>query len=229
MLTKKIIVASFLVFTLIITPQTLAFYNASRAAERQERREERISTLQEKVTQRVEQNIERLKTRSYQEIDRRITALNGLLTKIEAMKKIVEEQKTILKTQINEQITALQTLRAKIEADTDLTTLKADKKSIVDSYRIFALFMPKINILAHADRILTVADEMLTLTSDTNAQSKINSAKTEAQKAIDTVTPLTPSDYPGNKSSLQAARQNLVNALNYLKEARLLIKPEPTK
>ncbi len=114
--------------------------------------------------------------------------------------------------------------QTKIQNDTDAQTLTTDKQSIVKSYRVYALFMPKIRIIAHADRILEVANEMKAKTTSTDALSKIADAQTQAQNAINAVSPLTPDGYPGNKTTLDSARGMLRTALADLKTARQSMK-----
>lgn len=171
--------------------------NPTRAAIRQERQVQRITLRRD---------------RADQEIMKRITALNGLINRINAMKKLTASQKSSLTSQLNTEIANLQTLKAKIDGDTDLQTLTADKKSVVDSFRVYALFMPKISILAYADRILDIVNDLKAKNPTGDALTKVNDAQTQAQNAINTVLPLDPSGYPGNKTQLVAARSMLKTA-----------------
>ncbi|MCL4415638.1 MAG: hypothetical protein M1324_01560 [Patescibacteria group bacterium] len=183
-----------------------------------------------------------LKQRADTEIERRLTSLQNLITKINNLKRISGDQKSSLTTQIQSQITELTNLRTKIDADSDLATLKTDVKSIVGSYRIYALFMPKVHILATADIILETSDKTSELTNKlqlridqaktegkdviviqaslADMQAKIADAKKQAQSAIDTVTPLTPDGFPGNKATLQNARKMLQTGREDLHVAR---------
>lgn len=179
-----------------------------------------------------------LKSRGDEELTRRITALNGLIIKINGFKKLSDSQKSTFTSNVQTEITTLTTLKTKIDGDTDVTTLKTDVQSIVTSYRVFALYMPQINILTAADRILTTTDTLTALVSKlqtriteaqtkgknvtlltaslTDMQNKIADAKTQAQNAINSVTPLTPAGYPGNKTTLIAARGMITAALTDL-------------
>ena len=178
--------------------------------------------------------ISRLKTRADNEITRRITALTNLITRISVIKRLTSDQKTSLTSQIQDQIASLGTLKTKIDADIDLPTLRTDVQSIVKSYRIFALYIPKTYIIANADRLLNIVDALTLLQgklqvridtaksagNDTTTMqnliadmtSKLADAKTQATNAINTVLPLTPDGYPGNKTTLQNARSMLVTA-----------------
>ncbi len=183
---------------------------------------------QEKMQERTDTRMDNLKNRANQEITRRIASLQKLLTRISEIKKITDSQKASFTSQVQTEINNLTTLQAKIQADTDTATLKTDVQSIVQSYRVYALFMPKIEILGAADRILTTSDQVTAEVTKlqtkideakakgkdvttlqallTDLQAKVTDAKLQAQNAITTVTPLTPDGYPGNKTSLESAR-----------------------
>lgn len=186
--------------------------------------------------------ITNLKSRADAEIDRRITSLNKLLTRISGMKRLSSAQISAFTSEIQTEITNLTNLKAKIDADTDLATLQTDVKSIVLSYRVYALFMPQLHILAAADRILEYTDKFTAFATKlqsritqaqsqgkdvsslqaalTDMEAKIADAKTQANNAIAEVTPLTPDGYPGNKSTLLDARSKIKAALTDLQGAR---------
>jgi DNA repair exonuclease SbcCD ATPase subunit len=188
-----------------------------------------------------ERRLDLVKTNAEREIDRRLTSLTALVDRINAMKRVSSDQKAQLSSQIQSVINDLKNLKNKIAVDTDPAILKADKQSIVDSYRIYLLFMPKMRIIAHADQALTLADEANTLMSKLQirideAKSKgadvkslqgkldemkvkIVDAKTQDQKAIDAVMPLMSDGYPGNKSTLNTGRDLLKTARQDLKTA----------
>ncbi|HZE86721.1 MAG TPA: hypothetical protein VE090_00805 [Methylomirabilota bacterium] len=190
---------------------------------------------QQNKTQTVTTN---LKDRADQEITRRLTSLQNLLTRISEFKKLSTTQKSSLTTQVQAEIAALTTLQAKINADTDTQTQRTDVQSIVQSYRVYALFIPQMQILGAADRMLTVTDNFTTEATTlqtkidqakadgkdvtelqpllTDIQAKIADAKKQAQAAIDAVTPLTPAGYPGNATTLQSARKMLETGRNDL-------------
>lgn len=163
-------------------------------------------------------------TRADQEIERRISALNNLINRINAMVKVTDAQKSALVAQVQAIITNLQTLKIKIDADTDASTLQADKKTIVTDYRIFVFMMPKLTIMSHADKILDLAGLMQAKNPSTEAAAKISDAITQANAAISTVSALDPSGWPGNKASMVSARQMLKVALTDLNDARKLMK-----
>lgn len=201
----------------------------------------RPPVFETKAAQRQDTVMSRLKTRADNEITRRVNALTKLLSQINEMKRLTSEQKTSLTSQVQNEITALTTLKTKIDADTDLATLRIDVQSIVKSYRIYALYIPKIYIIVHADRLLSLVEDMTLLQTKLQTRitalkgegkdtaqmeslisdmtTKLADAKTQAQTAIDTVTPLTPEGFPDNKATLVSARTLLQTAHKDLRDA----------
>lgn len=183
------------------------------------------NTIQTKAEQAAAALMEKQKAKAISEIDRRITSLNKAIEKINAAKKITAEQKSALVTQVQTEITSLTQLKDKINADTDKATLLADRKAIVQQYRIFALFEPEIAIISYADKILNIADLLDSKTTDAAIKAKIADTRAKAQKAITDVSALKPEEYPGNKTVLQTSKQLLVDARKELIEARAMMKP----
>lgn len=189
-----------------------------------------------------EQNrLMKAKEKGNRELTRRINALNQAIASINNAKKLTQDQKTSLVSQVQTEIHTLTALQQKINADTDLQTLKTDVQSIVKEYRIFALLLPKNQIIVKADKLLNIADSEGALVTKlqsritdlqakgqnvadlqamlTELQKNLADAKAQAQHAIDTVMPLTSEGYPGNKTSLMSARAMLKSAQRSLKLA----------
>ena len=182
-----------------------------------------------------------LKSRADLEITRRLDALNKLITKINSFKRLSSAQKTELTTQIQTQIDGLSTLKTKIDADTDLLTLQTDVKSIITDYRIYVFFIEDINLIAAAERIGTVLDNMTILsgklqtriqtaqtngsnvdelnTSYSDMQAKLTDATSLVGQVNSELTGLSASGYPGNKASLSDARTKLQQSYTDLKGA----------
>jgi hypothetical protein len=174
--------------------------------------------------------MENLRERARNEIERRITSLNKLISKINGLKKITDAQKAEFVNQIQAEITSLTSLKTKIEAGTELATLKTDVQSIVKSYRVYLLFIPKINVLVAADSLDALADKLDALaaklelrinsagdasaetlkTTLSDMKAKTANIRVQSQKARDAVLSLTPDGYPGNKTSLEQGRQYIV-------------------
>jgi len=205
-----------------------AMDNLMRPAGIAERTASKEAQRSEKMQQHADKLATKLNDRAAAEIDRRVASLQKLITRLSTIKRLTADQKASFTTQIQTEITALQTLSAKIKADTDPAILKTDVQSIVKSYRVYALFIPKIEIIAAADRLGYVADQVGTLSA--KLQLRIDAAKaagndvvtlqtllndmkvkaadsnTQATNAINAVLPLTPDGYPANKTTLESAR-----------------------
>lgn len=206
------------------------------------RRESAASKAAERKDKTEETRMENLRTRAVKEIDRRVKSMQELITRIANLNKLSDTQKTTLSTQVQSEITNLNALKAKIQADTDLATLQTDSKTIVASYRIYALFIPKIHIISAAESTLAASEKMMTAYTELQARvtaaktagadtttmetalatmlAEINTAAAQANAAISTVTPLTPDGYPANKTSLNAARNQLKTARQDIQDAR---------
>ncbi|HEY6021638.1 MAG TPA: hypothetical protein VIY48_17750 [Candidatus Paceibacterota bacterium] len=148
------------------------------------------------------------KSRADKEIDRRVAALSDIVTRINAMTRVTADFKTQVTTNLQGQITALNNLKAKIDADTDDTTLKADVKSITDSYRVFALVMPQARIAAAADRAVNLA------TMETALGAKLKTRIDAAAAAGADVTALNSAltDLATQANGATAAAQSAVSA-----------------
>lgn len=228
-LTVTIITA--LLFTLAM-PQVFA----------QERREmNKNSSMSAKQQQHFNTRLEDLKTRAQSEITRRTTSLTNLINHISQVKRLTDAQKSTLTSSIQAEIDNLNALQTKITGETDAATLRADVKSIVSSHRIYALYMPQVQIIYASNEILNTTDKFNALGTKlqsriseaqtagkdvsslqaayTDFQAKVTDAQTQANNAINTVAPLQPQDYPANKTTLQSARKMLQTARLDLKTA----------
>jgi hypothetical protein len=185
--------------------------------------------------------------RGDQEITRRITALTDLNTRIQAMVKVSATEKAKFSASIQSQINMLTILKAKIDGDTDATVLKADVKSITDSYRIFMLIMPQGRLMAASDRAETLVGLMNTLgaklqvsitsavsagknvsaaqTAYTDFTAKVSDANTQATNATAVIATLVPDNgnatvAASNKAALMASRADIKTATTDLQAAR---------
>lgn len=238
-------------FVVVVTPvfaqrvQSVQRGNSASAAAMQENQQDRMG----------QQTMTRL-DQADQEVTHRLTALQQLMERISAAENISAELKTTLLTQIKAEIAKLTTLQTRLQKGTTLS--ETDVQTVLSTYNAYALYVQKALILVAADRILVTADLMssqsaLLQEKITAAQTagndvtelqrlladmegNISDAKTQAQNAIDTVTPLTPAEYPNNKTDLQTARQIIRTGYQSLLSARddvnqmitLLLKLEKT-
>ncbi len=198
------------------------------------------TAVRENTDQAKTERLAAIKAKAEAEIDRRIAALNKLITIIQGLKRLSDTQKSNFIAMANSQITSLSALKTKIEADTTIEALRADQQSIFNQYRIYMLFMPQLRIMTAADRMAETADLMsqvsvklqaringdASLTALLNdANTKISEAKTLYTSAETDVAGLTPDNgdagkMNSNKEALQDARVDLQKGATDLKAAR---------
>ncbi len=161
---------------------------------------------------RLTANEEREKTRGSKEIDRRVTALGDLETRLGNLKKISDSDKASLGATVQAQVNALTAVKTKIENDTDTTTLKTDVKSVTDSYRTFALVIPQGRILAVSDQISFIVGNMTIL--ETKLQARMVAAQTSG-KDISSLQPVL-TDLGANPADAQSQAQAAVTEISKL-------------
>lgn len=199
----------------------------------------RVAEVKENAKQRVTGTLQQ---RARKEIQRRINSLNKILERVVKIKRLTDTQKKTLNNQIQAEIQKLTDLDVKIAGETDSAVIRTDAQSIIKSYRIYALFIPKIHILGAADVMQNATDKLDEIslrleTKITEAESagkdvtnlntllsdmkeKTASASSQAEKARDLVIPLTPDGYPDNKAILKEAREMLVLGHKDIQTAR---------
>ncbi len=131
------------------------------------------------ASQRQATNLQELKQRADKAIDNRIAELNRLSTRIQNDTRLSADEKTSLTTDINTDISGLTSLKTKIDADTDITTARADAKTIVTNYRIFMVLVPKIRLLITIDNLSALDTKLQGLAP--KLQDLINNLKTQGK------------------------------------------------
>lgn len=185
------------------------------------------------------QRLQNMVDRADQEITRRITALNALSSRMNAMQKLTSDEKSSLSSEIQSQVSAMNSLQAKIASDANSSSsLKADVQSITSSYRIYALIIPQGAVEAAADRVMTIAANMATIGTKLQARvsalgssadasvtsaladfnAKVLDANIQAQTAVGEVLRLMPDQ--GNQALMQSNAAALKGARSKLQAAQ---------
>jgi hypothetical protein len=189
--------------------------------------------------------------RAATEIGKRIADLTLVSTRINSMTHVSDATKASLSATIQSSIASLTALKAKIAADTTTADIKADMQSITGAYRIYALVLPQVRILAAADHAGTVADMIAAMntkmqaridaakasgkdvttivTAQTDLALKLADVKLQSSTAVTAVSTLTPDNgdktkMEANTAALKRARADLAVAENELKAAHKDIK-----
>ena len=185
-----------------------------------------------------------VKARAHEAISRRLQTLARLTSRVHDNRYLSDAHRAALTDLFAAQTRGLTALDAKIQADTDLETLKADVKSIVTDYRVYLLTVPKTHLVIGADtelaaaakldqvaaRLQTKIDAAAAAGKDVTAaqghldamKAKVGEVRAAASGVPDSVLPLVPQDYPGNKPALEAAQTSLKTGRSSLQSAREL-------
>lgn len=174
---KRIFAAGLITTTLLFSTGTVfaQSYGMQRLINQETRAQAQAST----AAQRQETNLTNLKQRADKAIDNRITELNNLLSRIQNNSRLSSDEKTSLSADINTDISGLTSLKAKIDADTDLQTARSDAKTIVTSYRIYMVLVPKIRLLITIDNLSALDTTLQGLTP--KLQDLINNLKSQGK------------------------------------------------
>jgi hypothetical protein len=106
-------------------------------------------------------------------ISERLASLDALNTRVQAMVNVSANLKANITSEVQTNESGLTALKVKMDADTDVPTAINDEKSIYNSYRIYALVIPRGYVVASADRIDTIVGMMTAIAG--KLQTRINS------------------------------------------------------
>jgi len=167
-----IAISSFFVMTLPSPSSALSFNVLNKQEDRMEAQASRESAQQGKQLAQIIKRADNL-------ITDRINSLNRLLTRLESDKKLSSSDKASLTTDVNTIISSLNALKTKIDADTDVPTALADTKSIITTFRIFAIYEPKIRLLITIDNLMTLSTNLSNLSQ--RVQTFLNTLKSQGK------------------------------------------------
>lgn len=109
----------------------------------------------------------------------RLDSLNTLLNRVQNDTRLTADEKSSLTTEIQQDVSGLTALKAKIDADTDVTTARADTKTIITSYYIYAVFEPKVRLLVTLNNLQTTTGYIQALVPQ--LQNLINTLKAQGK------------------------------------------------
>lgn len=184
----------------------------------------------------------RLQTRGAAEIERRLTSLQNALSLLQKAPRITDTDKATLTQQVQTEIDGLTALQTKLAADTKLADARTDVQSIITEYRVYGLLLPKIQIIAAADRLESLGQELQDLSTNlkaliaaaktaghdvdaleealTDLDQQLATAKDGYQNVASQAFALTPSDYNADHKVLSTYRTSLAAAHKALVTAR---------
>jgi cell pole-organizing protein PopZ len=175
-----------------------------------------------------------IQTRAANEIDQRLTALNILSTQVTGSTKLNSTDKASLTSMIATEVSGLTDLKSTIAADTTADQASTDEATIFTDYRVYAVVIPKVELLTIADnqqsneaKLVTLASTLQTkITADQTAgddvtlvQDELTTMKSEttnAQQISSTiegvVSPILPANWNANHSIFSGDRSQLNTA-----------------
>ncbi|HSW66859.1 MAG TPA: hypothetical protein VLI54_07010 [Bacillota bacterium] len=115
-----------------------------------------------------------IKSKGDTEIARRLKVLGTLSAKVNSATKLTALEKTDLKSEITGEYDGLKALRTKLAAETTIAAAAGDVSAMVTEYRVYALVVPKVQLIKAADYQQEVQAKLTTLTA--KLQSRINDA-----------------------------------------------------
>lgn len=171
------------------------------------------------------------KARCVAAIDQRETTLAADLAAVSKDDTLTPAHRAALSGMVTSDQSGLKNLRSKIESDTTAAELKADCGLIVTDYRVYAVLEPQIHLVSAADRTEHVDAQLTGISAELKAaiansdispvlkqsaeqslddlNSKISQSEQAVNPVASEVLALTPAGYPGNASTLAAARNSL--------------------
>ncbi len=150
-----------------------------------------------------------------QEIARRLTTLNSLASKIAGAAKLSASDKATLSAEVGATISGLTSLKTQLDASTTVTAAIASGQDIYTQYRVYALVLPKINLVKVAD------DQQMVETKLSALAQKLQARLTAEQQAGKNVTALEAdlSDMNAKVSAAQSISANIESVVINLQPA----------
>ena len=160
-------------------PTVSAQFNVDKIREQINKEIGRLEKKASTAADNQEKRLSKIKETAGKLIDKRVNDLNKLLTRIENDKKLSTEEKTTLKAGIQASIDGLAALKAKIQADTDIDTAKQDTKTIITSYYVYKIFIPKIRLSIAISTLEELSTNLSSLSNE--IQNLIDTLKNEGK------------------------------------------------
>jgi hypothetical protein len=185
---KQLIVSLPVVTALAIPTMTMGAANAATTTDNTSTAATQSTTSPTAASKSAAETATRLaniKAKGDSEIDRRLKTLNGLLSRISGATKLTSSDKAALTTEVNNEIAGLTSLRTTLDAETTVAAAAQDVANMVTEYRVYALIVPKVQLVRMADDQQIVEGKLSAL------QGKLTARIAQAQKNGKDVSTLT--------------------------------------
>lgn len=202
------------------------------------------TTKKELQERKEEKKVEKVKSVADKQLDQRIENLIKLKERVMAYKNVSDTDKTTIVTVIGNVISELNDLKSTIENATSSDVVKESREKITKNYRVYALVMPQLSLIASADRMTTMVSMMnivatklenrlgqVATGTDITTQNlasanksladlkaKLVQAQSDAQSAVTLVSQLVPDE--GDKTVMESNQKALKDARAKIKSAQ---------
>lgn len=168
-----------LIFTILIL--ILVYTNPSWAISPRVERQNNATRAATSVTKEAKQdaNLAKLKENALKLADNRIKRLNKLLSHLQNDKKLSATDKATLANDVQTAINGLTALKTKIENDATTADVHFDAKKLINDYKIYTVFEPKIRLLITIDNLQALSEKVGTLA--TKLQTLIDEQKSKGR------------------------------------------------
>jgi hypothetical protein len=136
-----------------------------------------------------QQRLQTIIDKGNDEIDRRLNNLNVVLPKITAATHLTASDQTTLTNEVNTEITGLTALKTQLDGETTVTAAVSDVTAMVSEYRVYALVLPKVELVKTADDQQITEAKLITLSE--KLQIRLDTERSDNQNASTLLADLT--------------------------------------
>lgn len=187
------------------------------------------------------QKVEAYKSRLAAEVERRLQILRTLHQRVGQSSELSTAHKNTLANQISQEVQAMEALKLEVAAATTIDVLSTLASRLASEFKVYALLVPKANLLRLVDRQLVTIEKMEALALkiqtriDVATQQKqdvgalpaqmitvtqaLAKARQQAQQAELVIAALAPTDLANDRKVLQGYHQAVKDAHKELMQA----------
>lgn len=185
-----------------------------------------------------------IQARAVKEIVQREDTLGKLEAQVLSSTKLNSTDQSALSTELTSEASGLETLEGQIKADTTADQASTDEATIFTNYRVYAVMVPKVELLTIADNQQNIEAKLTTLAA--SLQVKITADQTAGKDLTDVasaqteltamsayisdahqisttiesdVSPIVPNNWNANHNIFSGNRTQLTVAYNYNQKA----------
>ena len=112
-------------------------------------------------------------------VARRLTSLGAVKADLDATPSVASADRATLDSQIDATVTGLTALRATFDADATLAKVRTDCRRVVSDYRVYAVLIPRVELVRAAGRVQAAAGTLKHLAG--LLQAGVNAARGQSK------------------------------------------------